>query len=133
MDNFDFSGMNTAFANSAETAARIAEANEVIKKQVEAKERAKIKRETDLIQETKKHNELLEQQLQAVQEQNKQLKEQCDYLKNLYETAKEEAQTNAATAQKNAKDAMHNKIFGWVSFAVGTAIGIIGIIVGALI
>ena len=35
-------------------------------------------------------------------------------------------------AGENAKDAKHNKIFGWVSFAVGTLIGIAGIILGII-
>lgn len=35
--------------------------------------------------------------------------------------------------EENKKQAKHNKIFGWVSFAVGTAIGIAGVLVGILL
>ena len=48
--------------------------------------------------------------------QNKLLSEQINTLKD-----------------QNKKQAKHNKIFGWVSFAVGTAIGIAGVLVGILL
>lgn len=66
---------------------------------------------------------LLEEQLKAVKEQNEQLKENYRLLNELYENSK-------VDAQKSAKDALHNKIFGWVSFGVGTFIGIAGILFG---
>ena len=72
-----------------------------------------------------KQKELLEQQLDEVREQNRQLKENYDLLKELYESTKKEADSNA-------KEAKANKIFGWVSFAVGTMIGIAGIVFGIL-
>lgn len=73
-----------------------------------------------------KQKELLEQQLAEVKEQNRQLKENYDLLKMLYESTKKEA-------DRNAKEARANKIFGWVSFAVGTLIGITGIVLGIII
>ena len=69
--------------------------------------------------------ELLEEQLKDIKEQNLQLKENYRLLNELYESAKKEA-------QDNAKEARHNKIFGWVSFGVGTFIGIIGIVFGII-
>lgn len=66
---------------------------------------------------------LLEEQLKAVKEQNEQLKENYRLLNELYENSK-------VDAQKSAKNALHNKIFGWVSFGVGTFIGIAGILFG---
>lgn len=66
----------------------------------------------------KKQNELLEQQLIELREKNA-------LLNDLYERTK-------AEADSNAKDAKHNKIFGWVSFAVGTLIGIVGIVLGII-
>ena len=69
--------------------------------------------------------ELLEQQLAEVKEQNAQLKENYRLLKELYESAKEDAESSK-------KEARANKIFGWVSFAVGTLIGIAGIVFGII-
>lgn len=70
-----------------------------------------------------KQKELLEQQLEEVREQNRQLKENYNLLKELYESTRKEADSNA-------KEAKTNKIFGWVSFGVGTLIGITGIVLG---
>lgn len=72
-----------------------------------------------------KQKELLEQQLAEVKEQNIQLKENYRLLNELYESAKEDA-------KNSKKEAKANKIFGWVSFAVGTLIGIAGIVFGIL-
>ena len=67
-------------------------------------------------EESKKQNKLLSEQVDALKEQNKLLKE-------MYEGAK-------ADAEENKKQAKHNKIFGCVSFAVGTVIGIAGVLFG---
>ena len=72
-----------------------------------------------------KQKELLEQQLAEVKEQNIQLKENYRLLNELYESAKEDA-------KNSKKEAKANKIFGWVSFAVGTLIGIAGIVFGII-
>ena len=76
--------------------------------------------------------ELLLQQLEALKEQNKLLEKQIGemqekniLLNDLYTSSQKEASSNA-------KDAKHNKVFGWVSFAVGTLIGIAGIILGII-
>lgn len=70
--------------------------------------------------------ELLSQQLIEVKDQNQLLKDNYSTLKELYEMTKQQAESSA-------KEAKHNKIFGWVSFAVGTIIGIIGVVVGIII
>lgn len=70
-------------------------------------------------------SELLEEQLKEIKAQNTQLKENYRLLNELYESAKTEA-------KENAKDAKHNKIFGWISFGIGTLIGIIGIVFGII-
>lgn len=68
---------------------------------------------------------LLERQLDEVKQQNVQLKENYALLKDLYDRAKQDA-------EDSAKDAKKNRIFGWVSFAVGTLIGIAGVILGII-
>ena len=70
-----------------------------------------------------KQIELLKQQLEEVKEQNQQLRENYQLLNELYESTKEEA-------KNSAKEAKANKTFGWVSFAIGTLIGIAGIVFG---
>ncbi len=66
----------------------------------------------------KQQNELLLQQLAELREKN-------TLLSDLYDRTK-------AEAEANAKDAKHNKIFGWVSFGVGTLIGLAGIVLGII-
>ena len=68
---------------------------------------------------------LLEKQLEEVKQQNAQLKENYALLKDLYNRAKQDA-------EESAKDAKKNRIFGWVSFAVGTVIGIAGVVLGII-
>ena len=68
---------------------------------------------------------LLEKQLEEVKQQNTQLKENYALLKDLYDRAKQDA-------EESAKDAKKNRIFGWVSFAVGTVIGIAGVVLGII-
>lgn len=67
-------------------------------------------------EESKKQNKLLLEQIDALKEQNSLLKE-------MYEGAK-------ADAEENKMQAKHNKIFGWISFAIGTFIGLAGILFG---
>ena len=68
---------------------------------------------------------LLEKQLEEVKQQNVQLKENYALLKDLYDRARQDA-------EESAKDAKKNRIFGWVSFAVGTLIGIVGVVLGII-
>lgn len=125
--------INMPFPNSAEAVGRRGKLIEEMQKRAEIEENAKTQKIMNLIQETKKQNELLEKQIQAMLEHNKHLLSQCESLQNLYETAKEEAQANATTAQKSAEEARRSKIFSCVTFGITTSISIISIIVGVLI
>ena len=69
--------------------------------------------------------ELLAEQLDTVKEQNKLLQENYATLKELYELTQKEAESSS-------KEAKNNKIFGWVSFGVGTLIGIVGVVLGII-
>ena len=68
---------------------------------------------------------LLEKQLEEVKLQNIKLDEANKSLNALYEQAKKDA-------EESSKDAKKNRIFGWVSFAVGTLIGIVGVVLGII-
>lgn len=68
---------------------------------------------------------LLEKQLEEVKQQNIQLRENYTLLKDLYDRAKQDA-------EESAKEAKKNRIFGWVSFTVGTLVGIVGVVLGII-
>ena len=116
---YDFLDHSEMIANSAyQMQQQMAEIEESFKAQAEyrAQKDAAI---FQAAEESKKQNKLLSEQIDTLKEQNKLLKE-------MYDGAK-------VDAEENKKQAKHNKIFGWVSFAVGTAIGIAGILVGILL
>ena len=69
--------------------------------------------------------ELLEEQLVAVQEQNRLLQMNYDTLKELYDNTKTEAAENKA-------DAKRSRVFGWVTFGIGTLIGAAGLVVAII-
>ena len=62
---------------------------------------------------------LLQKQLQEMQEQNQLLRKQI-----------EQAQDDAANSKTEARK---NKIFGWVSFCIGTVVAIVGIVLGIVL
>lgn len=64
-------------------------------------------------------NQVLQKQLTELQTQNKLLCQQIEQSKN-----------DAAEAKKEAQ---RNMVFAWVSFGVGTAIGIAGIVIGVFL
>lgn len=70
-------------------------------------------------EESKKQNKLLSEQIETLNEQNR-------LLNGMYEAAKTES-------EENKKQARHSQLFGWISFAVGTVIGIAGVLVGIFI
>lgn len=76
--------------------------------------------------------ELLLQQLEALKEQNELLEKQIGEMQEKNTLLNDLYTSSQREAGENAKDAKHNKIFGWVSFAVGTLIGIAGIILGII-
>ena len=116
MENFSLN-----FANSAARVQEIANQMAAINREEARKESILVKGAEANIEQT----ELLEQQLDAVKEQNLQLKENYSLLKEMYEQAKQDAIDSAKVARAN-------KNFGWVSFGVGTFIGIIGIVFGII-
>ena len=75
----------------------------------------------------------LKKQLEEVKEQNSLLKENNAALKENYSTLKELYEMTRAEAESSANEAKQNKFFGWVSFAVGTIIGIAGIVIGIIL
>lgn len=108
--------VNSAYALGAlyeierQEAKRAAEQQEIMLKGAEAS--------VEQMELIKQQNQLLAQQLDELREKNALLSE-------LYETTKIEAEASK-------KDAKHNMIFGWISFAVGTLVGIAGIVLGII-
>ena len=100
--------------NSAQQYAEVGKVYEEQRKYNERKDAAIFQN----LEESKKQNKLLAEQIGALKEQN-------NLLKETYENAKKES-------EENKKQAKQSKIFGWISFAVGTAIGIVGVILGII-
>lgn len=128
MSNLDFNGFNFDISSTVNSAQLFAEQFKERDKILDQISRDKAKRDATMIagaEASAAQKELLEKQLKEIKEQNSQLKENYRLLNELYESAKKDA-------QDNAKEARHNKIFGWVSFGVGTFIGIIGIVFGII-
>ena len=96
-------------------ARQVAEIQELIDEQ----NRYNAKKDAAIFQaaeESKKQNKLLSEQIETLKEQNR-------LLNGMYEAAKTES-------EGNKKQAHHSQIFGWISFAIGTAIGIAGVLCG---
>lgn len=74
---------------------------------------------TDAAKSVIEQNGLLQSQLQELQEQNQLLRKQI-----------EQAQDDAANSKTEARK---NKIFGWVSFGIGTVVAIVGIVLGIVL
>lgn len=130
MGDLDLSGLD--YSNfggySAFLADQVAEEQNRIQEELAAIGEYNAKKDEALFQTAEasmKQKELLEQQLAEVKEQNIQLKGNYRLLNELYESAKKDA-------KNSKKEAKANKIFGWVSFAVGTLIGIAGIVLGII-
>lgn len=124
----DFNNLNFDISPAINSAQRLAEQFKERDAILDQISRDKAKRDATMLagaEASVAQKELLEEQLKEIKEQNSQLKENYRLLNELYESAKIEA-------QDNAKEAKHNKIFGWVSFGVGTIIGIIGIVFGII-
>lgn len=128
MNKLDLKNFNFDFSPTINSAQRLAEQFKERDAILDQISRDKAKRDATMLagaEASVAQKELLEEQLKEIKEQNSQLKENYRLLNELYESAKKEA-------QDNAKEAKHNKIFGWVSFGVGTFIGIIGIVFGII-
>ncbi len=128
MDKFDLSSLNLNIPNSAMQVSAIAEDMErhqrIIQQIGEENARRNAVMEAGAMANIEQRK-LLENQIKLLEQQVKEMQERNSLLNDLYETSK-------AEAIENAKDAKHNKIFGWVSFGVGTFIGIAGIVLGII-
>lgn len=117
-----------AFSEIANSAQRLAEAGAIIQENNRAMVEKERKRDNAILQTAQasvEQKQLLENQLVEVKQQNAQLKENYNLLKELYEKTKQDA-------ENNSKEAKNNRIFGWVSFAVGTIIGLAGVVLGII-
>ena len=135
MNELDFNSLNFDFSSTLNSARAVSEQFERDQRIVDNISRMSAKRDATLMaaaEASVAQKELLEQQLEAVKTQNsllekqiREMQERNSLLNDLYENSKKEA-------ADNAKDAKHNKIFGWVSFGIGTLIGIAGIVFGII-
>lgn len=100
--------------NSAQQFAEVSKVYEEQREYIERKDAAIFQ----TLEESKKQNNLLAEQIGALKEQN-------NLLNEMYENAKKES-------EENKKQAKQSKFFGWISFAVGTTIAILGVILGII-
>ena len=130
METLDFNSLraNLDSINSAFAASQIAKQNEDAYRIARAVSEQNARRDAKMVagaEASIAQKELLEEQLKEIRKQNSQLKDNYRLLNELYESAKRDA-------EESAKEARHNKIFGWVSFGIGTLIGIAGIVFGII-
>lgn len=128
MDKFDFGSLNFDLTPTINMAQHIDDHFKEQQRTLDHLSRINAQRDATIMAGARAsiaQSELLEEQLKEIKTQNTQLKENYRLLNELYESAK-------AEAKENAKDAKHNKIFGWISFGIGTLIGIIGIVFGII-
>ena len=130
METLDLNSLkaNLDSINSAFAASQIARQNEEAYRIARAVSEQNARRDAKMVagaEASVAQKELLEEQLKEIKEQNSQLKDNYRLLNELYESAKRDA-------VESAKEARHNKIFGWVSFGIGTLIGIAGIVFGII-
>lgn len=118
MPNIDFGGIQQQIRNSqaAMNNALAAQAEYIARKDAALFETA----EASVAQ-----KELLGEQLVAAKEQNQLLQMNYDTLKELYNNTKAEATENKVEAKRS-------RIFGWVTFGIGTLIGAAGLAVAII-
>ena len=129
MNDINLSGLHAAWSNSVCQAAEISATMNSVVEYNRKKDEALF----ETAEASRAQKELLERQLEEVKEQNSLLKENNAALKENYSTLKELYEMAIAEAESSAKEAKQNKIFGWVSFAIGTIIGIAGIVIGIIV
>lgn len=83
--------------------------------------------------EKERHETTMESAARAVQEQNKLLQNQLTELKTQNRLLCQQSEQARLDAIETKKEARRNKIFAWVSFGVGTLIGIAGVVVGIIL
>lgn len=128
MNELDFNSFNFDFSSTLNSARAVSEQFERNQRIADNVSRINAKRDATMMaaaEASVAQKELLEEQLKEIREQNSQLKDNYRLLNELYESTKRDA-------EESAKEARHNKIFGWVSFGIGTLIGIAGIVFGII-
>ena len=130
LPNVDISSLKKALSEStsAMQASQISREIETAQRFATAQARENARRNAILEEGARANIEqvgLLEKQLEEVKLQNIQLRENYALLKDLYDRAKQDA-------EESAKDVKKNRVFGWVTFAVGTFIGIAGVVLGII-
>ena len=128
MNELDFNSLNFDFSSTLNSARAVSEQFERNQRIADNVSRINAKRDATMMaaaEASVAQKELLEEQLKEIKEQNSQLKDNYRLLNELYESAKRDA-------VESAKEARHNKIFGWLSFGIGTLIGIAGIVFGII-
>ena len=128
MNELDFNSFNFDFSSTLNSARAVSEQFERNQRIADNVSRINAKRDATMMaaaEASVAQKELLEEQLKEIKEQNSQLKDNYRFLNELYESTKRDA-------EESAKEARHNKIFGWVSFGIGTLIGIAGIVFGII-
>ena len=128
MNELDFNSFNFDFSSTLNSARAVSEQFERNQRIADNVSRINAKRDATMMaaaEASVAQKELLEEQLKEIKEQNSQLKDNYRLLNELYESAKRDA-------VESAKEARHNKIFGWVSFGIGTLLGIAGSVFGII-
>ena len=128
MNELDFNSLNFDFSSTLNSARAVSEQFERNQRIADNVSRINAKRDATMMaaaEASVAQKELLEEQLKEIKEQNSQLNDNYRLLNELYESAKRDA-------VESAKEARYNKTFGWVSFGIGTLIGIAGIVFGII-
>ena len=128
MNELNFNNLNFDISSTLNSARVVSEQFEETQKVLDDISRINVQRDATMMAAAEAsiaQKELLEEQLKEIKDQNAQLKDNYRLLNELYESAK-------CDAEESAKEARHNKIFGWVSFGIGTLIGIAGIVFGII-
>lgn len=76
--------------------------------------------------------EQLRKLVEESQEQNKILLRQVELLREENERQKEQIASSKAAEQQAKKEAKHSKVFGWVTFAIATAISVAALVVSII-
>lgn len=82
--------------------------------------------------EKERHETTMESAARAVQEQNILLQNQLTELNTQNRLLCQQSEQARLDAIEAKKETRRNKIFAWVSFGVGTLIGIAGVVVGII-
>lgn len=80
--------------------------------------------------EKERHNATMESTAKAVLKENQVSEKQLTELQTQNELLRQQIEQSKNDAEEAKKEAKRNKVFAWVSFGVGTAIGIAGIVIG---